>query len=79
MFNYAMMAAAVLLSLCAQAQRYAVYGTVRDSKNQESIVGATLQHFLLVELQLPLLVLRTVHQQGGQVFAVFATFGDEIA
>src|SRR6187551_2610083 len=43
MFNYAMMAAAVLLSLCAQAQRYAVYGTVRDSKNQESIVGATLQ------------------------------------
>jgi iron complex outermembrane receptor protein len=38
-----MMIAAVLLSLCAQAQRYAVYGTVRDSKNQEPIVGATLQ------------------------------------
>ncbi|MBT1706682.1 TonB-dependent receptor [Fulvivirgaceae bacterium PWU5] len=43
MFKHVMMAAAVLLSLCAQAQRYAVYGTVRDSKNQESVVGATLQ------------------------------------
>jgi iron complex outermembrane recepter protein len=37
------MAAAMLLSLCAHAQRYAVYGTVRDSKNQESVAGATLQ------------------------------------
>lgn len=43
MFKHVMMAAAVLLSISAHAQRYAVYGTVRDSKNQESIIGATLQ------------------------------------
>src|SRR5262245_11511256 len=43
MFRHVMMAAAVLLSVCAHAQRYAVYGTVRDSKNQEFSVGATLQ------------------------------------
>ncbi|MBT1687212.1 TonB-dependent receptor [Dawidia soli] len=43
MLKHVLMAAIVLLSVCAHAQRFAVTGTVRDSKNQESIVGATLQ------------------------------------